>query len=202
MNKKSELSKNRFPFIVTISDEILSLSDIDRYKNELKLLNAKVSTYRLFLVIVGLGIVLSMAAGTMASITILLSLDEIHLPLNNDNHIVIIYILTTASILFLTLVVIRSLISRKLDAINKFTDCNELDLIDSDPSACKELTRWIGEFSEIKMFAEKISTKNRLPTLAEYHCMERWIFKKQNEGPVENLRNILSLNNTKLQSRE
>jgi hypothetical protein len=68
-----------------------------------------------------------------------------------------------------------------------------LTLIDSHPESCARLTRWINEYGTIKAYVEKITAQKRLPTFAEFHCIERWVTQKQANKPVDNLKEILNL---------
>lgn len=177
----------RYPYFVTMSDEILSLSEIDRYAAEAIRMNTKMETLRILNAVAGLGAALSIIVSILAVIGAGIS--------NDEHRLESIYQLSIALIIFFVLMGIRVKINISMSAIGLIKR-NELMRIDSDPESCEKLANWISEYDHIKLYVENIYSKGRLPTFAEFHCVERWVTQKQNERPLEHLKRILNVANS------
>lgn len=177
-----------YPYVVEMNDEIPSLSDIERYSAEARLKNEEIASFRFAKAVAQLGIVISVLMCLMAAIGIVLatSISDDTQQLNS------IYILAIAFIVLSAFVAFGVKSDARIAAIGAI-DSKELKLIDSHPESCEKLTQWINEYDTIKVYVGKITTKNRLPTFAEFHCIERWVTQKQNNKPVDNLREILNI---------
>lgn len=179
--------KIRFPYIVKMEDEVLSQKEIDEYKLEARRIEKQKHFVRfqtrlvnffctvtfliLILILVGLVISYFTSQGDWVEYGIYL----------------IAQLITLWGLGFYSMK-----LKEKSDAW-EWIDESELTLIENDPAACETLEKWVHEHECVRLYVEKIASLGRLPTFAEFHCVEYWVNQKEKSKPVESLKATMNI---------
>lgn len=187
MNQSSQEEDTTSPFLVNINDVPLSKAEITRYQTEASRIDFQIERLTKQVRLAKWGIVGSAGTGLLSMMNLVaISILERHID----------WLYVAVAILFSFMwgyfVYSRTRDAEKIDLLLRKAP-SRLDLIDSDPAACEAVSGWIKEYPEIKVYVHKIAALGRMPTRAEFHCIECWVKSHEENKPVERLREELNV---------
>lgn len=180
------MPNSQYPFVVTLDDEPISIEEINNFKTEANLKIRKIHYYqKQFNLCAFAGVFF----GFLLLITCILGgLSRLVEPKDSFYQI-----LSLALLLIIGICIISCFIfSRKMDRIEVHSP-ELLNLIDQDPTACQQLLEWTKKNKITEEYVKKISSKGRLPTVAEYRCMEKYEKDTDLNKPVEDLKTAFGI---------
>lgn len=181
------MPNSQYPFVVTLDDDPISIEEINNFKTEANLKIRKIHYYQK-------QNNLCVFAGVFFGFALLIILGGLSSLVEPEDSFYQISALVLFSMIAICIIYGINF-SRKRNRIEVHSP-ELLNLIDQDPTACQQLLEWTTTNIIIEEYVKKISSKGRLPTLAEYRCIEKYQKDTNFNKPVEDFKTAFGIQGT------
>ena len=184
--------KNSYPYIVTITDPVLSKIELGEYRlrcNELENIKANLRDRiglfeELRKVCAGMLIITLMVIVIIALFNYTAASEKINLT----------WFYLVSALFFIAALFFGfkyKKVKKHLYSLN-FSEPSYLESIEIDPESCEKLMVWIKD-ETIRQYVNNIASQNRFPTFAEFNCIEKWVADYEIKKPIVELQKTFNI---------